>query len=323
MKLSSDYVSDLLLFVVGFMLPSVLRSLSSGLTSLLPAPCKGGYPLTMTRHFSFWMQLGRPALAFLILLLFVNCGGKKSIYYKEGGDQALFDLDAKACLAKADMMARAKMADPARTPDPVFVRRYYEECIYTKGWTKIPPDRRDRSLWRWKGQQLFFDTFTLTLPSGFSLRTQSKWIVGPTWSHQLEAEGPNKRTYIVLVAQENISDRFEKIDYPSPPGYEFYTGGRLDKFDIRWSVFTGRFQGNLVAILGTYIYPSKRQRISVVFSRFLTASGQPIGNFDISEAQKEEMENLYASWLTWFKVQTGAREADEKPGFLRYFRVLP
>jgi len=130
-------------------------------------------------------------------------------------------------------------------------------------------------------------------------------------------------TYLVLVAQENISGRFQKIDYPSPPGYELYTGGRLDKFDIRWSVFTGRFQQNLVAILGAYIYPSKRQRVSVVFSRFLTPTGQPIGNFDISEVQKKELESLSATWLAWLKAQTGAKEADEGSGFLRYFRVLP
>ena len=255
--------------------------------------------------------------------MLVGCGGKKTIFYKEGGDQALFDLDSKACLAKAETMARTKMANPARTPDPVFVQRYYQDCIFTKGWTKIPPDQRDRSLWRWEGQNLFFGTFTIVLPSGFSLRTHSKWVVGPTWSHQLQAEGPNRMTYLVLVAQENISGRFQKIDYPSPPGYELYTGGRLDKFDIRWSVFTGRFQQNLVAILGAYIYPTKRQRVSVVFSRFLTPTGQPIGNFDISEAQKKELESLSATWLSWLKAQTGAKEADEGSGFLRYFRVLP
>jgi hypothetical protein len=209
-----------------------------------------------------------------------------------------------------------------REPDPKYVRKYYEQCLYIRGWAKIPLDQRDRSLWQWKERNLYFETFTMELPSGFSLRTQAKFVVGPAWSHQLQAVGKDQRTFLILVAQKNIADPFEIIDYPLPEGYVLYTKGRLDNFDVHWSVFTGHYQQNLVAILGAYIYLEKTQRVSLVFSRTLTSAGKAVDGYTLSLLQKDELDQLYPAWLSWIKTQTGAKKAEEKPGLGRYFHFF-
>ena len=260
-------------------------------------------------------------LALIILSMLVNCTGK-TIYYRQGGNQYRFDLDSKACLEEAEIMARSKMVNQEATPDPALVQKFYEGCLFAKGWSRIPLDQRDRSLWQWKDKDLSFKTFRLELPPGFSLRTERKWVFGPTWIHQLQAEGPDRMTHLILVAQENMAGPFEIIDYPTPEGHIFYTGGHLDRFDLRWSVFTGHHRQNLIAILGVYIYLEKTRRVSVVFSRALSPSGPPVRGYTLSPSQKAELDQTYTAWLSWIKAQTGAEEAEEKPGLRHIFRVF-
>ena len=181
------------------------------------------------------------------------------------------------------------MVSPDAKPDSGLVQKYYSDCLFAKGWSLIPLDQRDRSLWTWKGRKVSFDTFTMELPSGFLLRTESKWVLGPTWSHQLNARGPEKKTFLILVAQESIKDKIQRMNYPKPGGFTFYTGGRLDKYDIRWSVFVRRYQENVVAVLGAYIYLEKIRRISLVFSQSLATTGRPESGYTLSLAQKKEL----------------------------------
>ena len=261
-------------------------------------------------------------LSLLLLSPLAHCSSKKVTYYKPGGNQSQFDLDSKGCFERAEMRARSKMANPEAKPDPNLVQEYYEECLYVQGWGKVPLDKRDRALWKWKGRNLYFEQFTMELPSGFSLRTQSKWIIGPTWSHQLQAAGSGEKTWLILLAQESIEDPIQIIGFPLPEGFALYTGGRLDKFDIRWSVFTGRYQQNLVGMLGAYIYLEKTRRISVVFSHSLSASGPAVRGYALSISQKKELDELYSDWVSWIKTQTGAKEIEEKAGLRRYFRFI-
>ena len=263
----------------------------------------------------------RYALLLLVCLL-VSCATKNVTYYKPGGDQYKFDLDSKECSERAKMIAQSQMVSPEAKPDAGLVQKYYSDCIYAKGWSLIPLDQRDRSLWTWKGRNVSFDTFTMELPRGFLLRTESKWVLGPTWSHQLNARGPEKRTFLILVAQESIKGKIQRMNYPRPGGFTLYTGGRLDKYDIRWSVFVRRYQQNVVAILGAYIYPENTRRISVVFSQSLAATGRPERGYSLSLTQKEELDQLYPIWISWLKEQTGSKERQEKPGIRNHLRFL-
>ena len=162
----------------------------------------------------------------------------------------------------------------------------------------------------------------MELPTGFLLRTESKWVLGPTWSHQLNAQETEKTIFLILVAQESVKDKIQVIRYPKPGGFTLYTGGRLDKYDIRWSMFVKRYQENVVAILGAYIYLEKTRRISVVFSQSLSATGRPESGYALSFAQKKELDLLYPIWISWLKEQTGSKERAEKPGVRNHLRFL-
>jgi hypothetical protein len=258
----------------------------------------------------------------LLFCLLISCATRNVTYYKPGGDQYKFNIDSEECSERANMIAQSHMVSPDAKPDAGLVQKYYNECIYAKGWSLIPLDQRDRSLWTWKGRNVSFDTFTMELPVGFLLRTESKWVLGPTWSHQLNAQDTKKTTFLILVAQESIKDKIQKMNYPVPGGFTLYTGGRLNKYDIRWSVFVKRYQQNAVAVLGAYIYPGKTRRISLVFSQSLASTGRPESGYALSLAQKKELDQLYPIWLSWLKGQTGSKELEEKAGIRKYLRFL-
>lgn len=267
------------------------------------------------------IPISKHALILLIGLL-VACATGNVTYYKPGGDQYKFNLDSKECLERAKTIAKSQMVSPDAKPDAALVQKYYSDCLYAKGWSLLPLDQRDRSLWTWKGRNVSFEKFTMELPSDFLLRTESKWVLGPTWSHQLNARGPEKRTFLILVAQESVKDKIQVINYPKPGGFTLYTGGRLDKYDIGWSVFVRRYQENVVAILGAYIYLEKTRRITLVFSQSLSVSGRPESGYTLSLAQKKELDQLYPIWISWLKEQTGSKEREEKPGVRNYLRFL-
>ncbi len=261
-------------------------------------------------------------LILLIFFLLLGCATEKITYYKYGGDQYAFELESRQCLDRAKASARVNMADPAVEPDPVLIQKYYEECLYTKGWSKIPLDQRERSLWTWKEKTLHFEDFTFDLPSGFSLVTESKWVFGPAWSHDLQAMGPEKKTYLILQAQESIDDPIQIAPFPRPEGFVYYTGDGLDKYNIRWSVFVGHHERHLVAILGTYIHLDEIRRINVIFSRALSAPGPAVEGYALSLPQKKELDELYPLWVSWIKAWTGAREIEKEPGLGRYFQFI-
>jgi len=244
------------------------------------------------------------------------------MYYKPGGDQYKFDLDSEECSERGKMIAQSKMVSADAKPDAALVEKYYRECLFAKGWSLIPLDQRDRSLWKYTKTNLRFEEFSMDLPPGFSLRSESKWVFGPAWSHQLNVQGPEGRTFLILVAQESKEEKIQKINYPQPPNYVLYTGGRLDKYDIRWSVFAGRYQQNVIAILGAYIYLEKTKRVSVVFSRSLAATGLAMEGYSLSLDQKRELDELYPQWISWLKEQTGSKEREEKSGIRKYLRFL-
>jgi hypothetical protein len=267
------------------------------------------------------IPISKLALILLICLLGA-CATKKVTYYKPGGDQYKFDIDSEECLEQGTMLAPSQMVSPDAKPDSGLVQKHYSDCLYAKGWSLIPLDQRNRSLWKWKGRTVSFGEFSMELSSGFLLRSESKWVLGSTWSHRLNARGPEKRTFLILVAQESIKDKIQAINYPIPAGFTFYTGGRLDKHNIRWSVFVRRYQQNVVAVLGAYIYLEKTQRITMVFSRSLTTIGRPESGYALSIAQKKELDQLYPIWVSWLEEQTGSKELEEKPGVRKYFRFL-
>jgi hypothetical protein len=263
--------------------------------------------------------------ATLILLIFfvlLGCATEEITYYKYGGDQYTFELESRQCLDRAKASARVSMADPAAEPDPMLVQKDYEECLYTQGWSKIPLDQRQRSLWTWEEKTLHFGDVTFDLPSGFSLLTETKWVIGPAWSHDLQAAGPEKKTHLILQAQESIDDPIQTAPFPRPEGFVYYTGDRLGKFNIRWSVFVGSYERSMVAVLGTYIHLGETRRISVIFSRALSAPGPAVEGYALSLPQKKELDELYPRWVSWIKTQTGALEIEKKPGFGRYFQFI-
>jgi len=259
-----------------------------------------------------------------ILLIFTlaGCGGK-TFYYRPGGNQTSFDRDAEICLQRAKDITRSQMVNPEGDLDTALLQRHYEDCLYAKGWSEIPLNQRERSLWTWKGNRIYFGKFSMELPAGFQLLRHSRWVYGPGWVHQLFVRGPDRETYLVLIAQENPSKKFAVIDYPTPQGYSRYTSGMLDRYKVRWSVFTGYHDNNPIVLLGAYAYMDKRRRISIVFSRYLEARDPPLPGFTLSSRQKEEVEALYTGWLSWLKQQIGAKEGEKKSFIRRYFHILP
>jgi hypothetical protein len=283
--------------------------MSNSALSACPVKSREGYLTGVSRASvaSGWLLLSCTFLiAFVLIWFLVACGTKNVTYYKPGGDQYKFDRESEECLARAKMIAQSQMVSPDAKPDSGLVQKHYSDCLYAKGWSLIPLDQRDRSLWKMKERTVSFEDFSMELSSGFLLRTEGKWILGSTWSHQLNAIGPEKRTFLILVAQESIKDKIQVINYPIPAGFTLYTGGRLDKHNIRWSVFVRRYQQNVVAVLGAYIYLEKTQRISLVLSRSLTTIGWPESGI----------------WISWLKEQTDSKELIEKPGVRKYFRFL-
>jgi len=273
---------------------------------------------TLLKHRPGW-SLG---LVLFVLTILIACATKNVTYYKPGGDQYKFNIDFEECSARAKMIAQSQMVNPEAKPDAGLVQKYYTDCLYAKGWSLIPLDQRDRSLWTWQGRNVSFDTFTMELPIGFLLSTESKWVLGPTWSHQLNAQDGKKTTFLILVAQESIKDKIQTMNYPRPGGFSLYTGGQLDKHDIRWSVFVRRYRENVVAILGAYIYLERTRRISVVFSQSLVATGRQESGYSLSLTQKKELDQLYPIWISWLKEQTGSKEREEKPGIRNHLRFL-
>jgi hypothetical protein len=300
-----------------FILPQVKRS-SNEMLLERSGPRVANTFGTVSKHVSI-LNL---SLALLVLCIMVACATKNVTYYKPGGDQYKFNLDSEECSERAKMIAQSQMVSPDAKPDKGLVHKYYSDCLYAKGWSLIPLDQRDRPLWTWKGRNVSFEKFTMELPPDFLLRTESKWVLGPTWSHQLNAQDSKGMTFLILVAQESIKDKIQKMNYPKPGGFTLYTGGRLDKYDIRWSVFVRRYQENAVAVLGAYIYLEKTRRISVVFSQSLAATGREESGYALSLDQKKELDQLYPTWISWLKEQTGAKEREEKAGIRKYLRFL-
>jgi hypothetical protein len=125
-----------------------------------------------------------------------------------------------------------------------------------------------------------------------------------------------------MQAQESIADPIRIAPFPRPEGFVYYTGDGLDKFNIRWSVFVGSYERNMVAVLGTYIHLDETRRISVIFSRALSAPGPAMEGYALSLPQKEELDELYPAWVSLIKSQTGAREIEKKSGLDRYFQFI-
>ena len=75
-------------------------------------------------------------------------------------------------------------------------------------------------------------------------------------------------------------------------------------------------------LLGAYVYLEDTRRISVVFSRTLSASDPPVQGYALSLSQKRELDELYLDWLSWIKAQTGAEDKEEDRGLGRYFEFI-
>jgi hypothetical protein len=265
---------------------------------------------------------GRIAAILALAAVLAGCSHPKVTFYKPNADQEAFDRDSSVCMENAKKAARAQLVTPNREPDERVVMQLYADCITASGWSQIPLDKRELSLWKAAGSQLSFGSLALTLPPGFSVKDRSSFIIGPAWCDQVQATNEDATVFMTLVAQESFGETFAVVEYPVPAGFSLYAKGSLNKYNTKWAIFTGYSMQKPVAFLAMYINLSKRQRISLVFNKSLPVEGAPQPGYPLSVEEKNALEALYPGWLSWVKTQTGAAEGEKIP-LRKRIRIFP
>ncbi|MFZ5772245.1 MAG: hypothetical protein ACOY4W_12505, partial [Thermodesulfobacteriota bacterium] len=90
-------------------------------------------PLLLTPHSSLLTSF------LLLLLLLQGCStSSHQTWYKAGGTQREFDLDARDCEVIAEQQALLQ-SENGRRYDPLTYADLYQRCITAKGWNTAPP----------------------------------------------------------------------------------------------------------------------------------------------------------------------------------------
>jgi hypothetical protein len=261
------------------------------------------------------IYIRKTGLLFLIVSVFVcaplwgtGCSPKK-MWYKQGAGQFDFNIDDIECRIMAKDAAR--QATLIGKIDLEVFAKSYESCIYARGWSTTPAEsgisaksdtKKIRLAQIEDGVVTVFGR-SITIPETFSLINDQPGGLQGVNMHTLFFKGENG-IYLNMISQETMDRVFEPIDYPStPPFFLFEKGFGMDGDDnLRWTVFTGEFQGVWIAGIGVYYLIDDYKRLSFILTRPISSpAGKPPSGLRLTKVQKLEVEAFQARWIEMVK----------------------
>ena len=265
--------------------------------------------------------------SFLLLLLLQGCASPHQTWYKAGGTQREFDLDARECEVIAEQQALLK-SENGRRYDPLTYVDLYQRCITAKGWSSVPPQAAQGQpgqeplpappLGQHIDNRLAAFGLEFTLPADARLLSEKKQTVGPTNldSFMFRAGG----NFVNFILQESEEATFNPIDSPVSPPYQLYTAASAD--NLRWTAFWGVVNGEWVKGIGAFFTVSKKQRVIVVITADMAAPEEtPPEDLHLARNQYQEMEAFIHQWQPWLEKQA-PRESVVKRGLKSAFDML-
>lgn len=262
---------------------------------------------------SAWFQkYTSPILpAFLLCLLVSLCGcGVKERWYKPHHFQADFDKDTLVCETTAHELARQATMLGKGEDQVVFVTAF-NNCLYRKGWSNVPPAAMNEQgrqggggvLALLDGGKVQGFGKTIQMPHGFTLVSEASQVSGPLRAQNFQWVGGDS-TFIHIIYQKTTAQSFDPIDYAVVEPFSLYARGRDEKEPdfLRWAVFVGEMKKNWVVGLGSYVLVNKEERIIVVVTRPLpTPEPPPPPGMRLSKEQRDVTERFMVEWLDWLK----------------------
>jgi hypothetical protein len=280
------------------------------------------------RHFSIRNPQSAIRNPFLLLLLIAlllqGCASTAQTWYKPGGTQREYDLDARECEIIAEQQALYKSASGKRT-DPMTYAELYQRCITAKGWSTEPPaaaqprvTEASPPLGTHTGNRLTAFGLDLSLPEDAARLSSTRQTIGPTRLETFMFQSGGE--FLNIIFQESDEATFSPIDYPVTPPYRLYTSGA--ETNLRWAAFWGEINGEWVKGIGAFFDVSKKQRAIVVITAAMAAPGEaPPENLLLARNQYQEMEAFIGQWRPWLE-ERAPKESLLKQGLKRTFDVL-
>jgi len=242
----------------------------------------------------------------VLLILFFLFGCAKTKWYKEGATQWDFNKDEQECLNLAHRTARQATVGGKKENLEVFISSY-ENCLYQKGWSKIPQDTINKTnkislAYINKNNTLCGLGIRLKLDKNFSVINEEKKIYGPTILHSFLIKTQDE-TFLNIVFQKSSQRVFKKIPYEVGEGYYIYDSFFSKKVPLSWTIYFGKFKQKWVKCLGAVYFISKKERIIVVISAPLSSTHQNIPWLGYSTSQIREIKEFSVNWLNWLREQ--------------------
>jgi len=262
----------------------------------------------------FFSSLLTPHSLLLFLLLLQGCASPPQTWYKTGGTQRQFDLNARECEVIAEQQALLK-SENGRRYDPLTYAELYQRCITARGWSTLPPQAEQQPATEALPEQasgirsanrLSAYGLDFTLPADAKLLSEKKKTVGPTRleSFLFQTGGD----YLNIILQESDEATFNPIDYPVSPPYQLYTSAVEN--NLRWAAFWGEINGEWVKGIGAFFTVSKEQRAIIVITSSMAGPGEtPPEDLHLAQNQYREMEVFIRQWQPWLAKQAPKESA--------------
>ncbi|MBI4793508.1 MAG: hypothetical protein HY789_12465 [Deltaproteobacteria bacterium] len=264
--------------------------------------------------------------SFLLLLLLQGCASSPQTWYKPGGTQREYDLNARECEVLAEQQALLK-SETGKRYDPLTYAELYQRCIKAKGWGTEPPPTAQQpeteaspapALGTRTDNRLSAFGLDFTLPGNARLLSSNKQTIGPTRLETFMFQTGGD--FMNIIFQESEEATFNPIDYPVSLPYQLYTSDWGT--NLRWSAFWGEIKGEWVKGIGAFFTVSKKQRTIVVITAPMAAPAEaPPENLQLARNQYQEMESFVEQWRPWL-VDQAPRESWVKQGLKKAFDVL-
>lgn len=250
-------------------------------------------------------------MAFLCVMgVLLVCGGcaAPKMWYKQGHNQADFDLDHRECQIIAEEIGRQATITGKKADLDVFAATY-TNCIFSRGWTRTPPGEEKKNvqaapLAKIDKTRIHVFGEKLMLPDDFTLKSNRAGGFEDVKIQNMVFEGDGP-VFANIIIQEVLSRQFDAIDYPINEPFFVYDRGRDDlngNKKVHWAVFSGEFEGNWMAGIGAYYLMGKYRRINLVLTIDIPAQHQaPPDGLLLTERQKKAVTSFSNQWLGYIK----------------------
>ena len=248
-------------------------------------------------------------LAFVLVLAGCAASGRQT-WYKPGGTQREFDIDARECEVIARQQATAEGERGQRYAPEVYAERY-EQCLGRMGWSRTPPAALSSSPGGERGGAPAIALLTanglevfgarISLPAERRLLRHDRRWSGPTLEESFFFRLGAGQTYLNVIAQQSEEATFLRQDYPAPPPYRRYASGRRP--GLRWTALWARLpDGGWVKAIGGYGFFGDHQRLSVVITAPLAPpAGEPPAGLSLAANQHQELSEFVDAWQPWIE----------------------